>query len=91
MNSDSSPPTEGTPPPAVVKKSLSQEFFDFLKVFGIIGLAVTNLSGSITEFKFGDLISNIIDFLIIAFIVFLAYKQLSKYKLVEDKTKPENK
>ena len=131
MNSDSSPPIEGTPPPAVVKKSLSQEFFDFLKVFGIIGLAiafvigaaasklvtalvtdiidpivgfflpagslenmsvkVTNLSGSITEFKLGDLISNIIDFLIIAFIVFLAYKQLSKYKLVEDKTKPENK
>ena len=33
-------------------------------------------------------ISNIIDFLIIALIVFLAYKQLSKYKLVEDKTKP---
>jgi large conductance mechanosensitive channel len=131
VNSDSSPPTEGTPPPAVVKKSLSQEFFDFLTVFGIIGLAiafvigaaasklvtslvtdiidpiigfflpagslenmsvkVTNLSGSITEFKYGDLISNIIDFLIIAFIVFLAYKQLSKYKLVEDKIKPENK
>jgi len=39
----------------------------------------------------GDLISNIIDFLIIAFIVFLVYKQLSKFKLVEDKTKPESK
>jgi large conductance mechanosensitive channel len=39
----------------------------------------------------GDFISNIIDFLIIAFIVFLAYKQLSKFKLVEDKTKPEPK
>jgi large conductance mechanosensitive channel len=37
------------------------------------------------------LISNVIDFLIIAFIVFLAYKQLSKFKLVEDKTKPEPK
>jgi large conductance mechanosensitive channel len=48
---------------------------------------VTNLAGSTTEFKYGDLISNIIDFLIIALIVFLAYKQLSKYKLVEDKTK----
>lgn len=49
---------------------------------------VTNLAGSTTEFKYGDLISNIIDFLIIALIVFLAYKQLSKYKLVEDKTRP---
>jgi large conductance mechanosensitive channel len=50
---------------------------------------VTNLAGSTTEFKYGDLISNIIDFLLIAFIVFLAYKQLSKFKLVGDKTKPE--
>jgi large conductance mechanosensitive channel len=37
------------------------------------------------------LISNVIDILIIAFIVFLAYKQLSKFKLVEDKTSPEAK
>ena len=108
--------------------TLAQEFFDFLKTIGIIGLAiafvigqaasglvtafvndiidpiiglflpagslesmsvkVTNLAGSTTEFKYGDLISNIIDFIIIALLVFLAYKQLSKYKLVEDKTKP---
>jgi large conductance mechanosensitive channel len=114
--------------PPEVKRTLAQEFFDFLKIFGIIGLAIafvigqaasrlvtalvndiidpiigfflpagsldtltfkiTNLAGSTTEFKYGDLISNIIDFLIIALIVFLAYKQLSKYKLVEDKTKP---
>jgi len=114
--------------PPEVRRTLSQEFFDFLKTFGIIGLAiafvlgqaasrlvtafvndiidpliglflpagsletmsvkVTNLTGSTTEFKYGDLLSNIIDFLIIALIVFLAYKQLSKYKLVEDKTKP---
>ena len=114
--------------PPEVKRTLAQEFFDFLKTFGIIGLAiafvigqatsrlvtafvndivdpmigyflpagsletmsvkVTNLAGSTTEFKYGDLISTIIDFIIIAFIVFLAYKQLSKYKLVEDKTKP---
>jgi large conductance mechanosensitive channel len=113
--------------PPEVKRTLAQEFFDFMKTFGIIGLAiafvigqaasrlvtafvndiidpiigfflpagsletlfvkVTNLAGSTTEFKYGDLISNIIDFLIIALIVFLAYKQLSKYKLVEDKTK----
>jgi large conductance mechanosensitive channel len=114
--------------PPEVKRTLTQEFFDFMKTFGIIGLAiafvigqaasrlvtafvndiidpiigfflpagsletmsvkVTNLAGSTTEFKYGDLISNIIDFLIIALIVFLAYKQLSKFKLVEDKTKP---
>jgi large conductance mechanosensitive channel len=49
---------------------------------------VTNLAGSTTEFKYGDLISNIIDFLIIALIVFLAYRQLSRYKLVEDKPAP---
>ena len=49
---------------------------------------VTNLSGSTTEFKYRDLISNKIDFRIIALIVFLAYKQLFKSKLVEDKTKP---
>jgi large conductance mechanosensitive channel len=114
--------------PPEVRRTLAQEFFDFLKTIGIIGLAiafvigqaasrlvtafvndiidpiiglflpagsletlsvkVTNLAGSTTEFKYGDLISNIIDFLIIALIVFVAYKQLSKYKLVEDKTKP---
>ena len=114
--------------PPEVRRTLAREFFDFLKTFGIIGLAiafvigqaagrlvtafvndiidpiiglflpagsletlsvkVTNLAGSTTEFKYGDLISNIIDFLIIALIVFLAYKQLSKYKLIEDKTKP---
>lgn len=110
------------------KKSLMQEFFDFLKTFGVIGLAIafvigaaasklvtalvadivnplvglflpagdlqamqasiTGTSGAVSQFKYGDLIANIIDFLIIAFIVFLAYKQLSRYKLVEDKTKP---
>jgi large conductance mechanosensitive channel len=111
-----------------VRKSLIQEFFDFLKTFGVIGLAiafvigaaasklvtalvtdivnplvglflpagdlkamqasVVGTSGAISEFKYGDFIANIIDFAIIAFIVFLAYKQLSKRKLLEDKTKP---
>ncbi|MEW6042878.1 MAG: large conductance mechanosensitive channel protein MscL [Thermoproteota archaeon] len=40
-----------------------------------------------STFAYGDLIANIIDFLIIAFVVFLAYKQLSRLKIVEDKTK----
>ncbi|WP_231129043.1 MscL family protein [Candidatus Nitrosocosmicus hydrocola] len=115
----------------VVKKTLAQEFFDFLKTFGIIGLAlafvigqaasglvtslvndivdpliglflpagsldslsakVTNISGGITEFKYGHLLSSIIDFLIIALVVFIAYKQLSRFKLVDDKTIPEEK
>ncbi len=109
--------------PPSVKKSLAQEFFDFLKIFGIIGLAIAFVigqaasklvtafvndiinpfiglflpAGDLTKmaatvgkssFMWGDLIANIIDFLIIALIVFLAYKQLSRYKLVEDKTKP---
>jgi large conductance mechanosensitive channel len=112
--------------PAEVKRSLAQEFFDFLKVFGIIGLAIAFVIGQAasklvtafvddiitpfiglflpagdlkamsftigkSKFMWGDLISNVIDFLIIAFIVFLAYKQLSKFKLVEDKSKPEAK
>jgi large conductance mechanosensitive channel len=38
-----------------------------------------------STFLYGDLIANIIDFLIIAFIVFILYKQLTKFKLVEDK------
>jgi large conductance mechanosensitive channel len=52
---------------------------------------VTNSATGVTStFAYGDLISNIIDFLIIAFIVFLAYKMLSRYRVfgVEDKTKP---
>ncbi|MFL6343722.1 MAG: large conductance mechanosensitive channel protein MscL [Nitrososphaeraceae archaeon] len=112
--------------PVEVKRSLAQEFFDFLKTFGIIGLAIAFVIGQAasklvtalvndiitpfigifipsgdlnavsftigkSKFLVGDLISSIIDFLIIAFIVFLAYRQLSKFKLVEDKTKPEPK
>lgn len=122
MSKDAQPPE--------VKKGLIEEFFQFLKTFGVIGLAiafvigaaasklvtalVTDIvnplvglflpagdlkamsvnatsvigSGAVSEFKYGDLIANIIDFLIIAFIVFIAYKQLSKHKLLEDKTKP---
>jgi large conductance mechanosensitive channel len=44
-----------------------------------------------SKFMWGELVANMIDFLIIAFIVFLAYKQLSRFKLVEDKTKPDKK
>jgi large conductance mechanosensitive channel len=113
------------------KKTLAQEFFYFLKTFGIIGLAIAfvigqaasglvtsfvddiinpliglfipagnldavsirvpNISGGTTEFRIGHLISSIIDFVIIALVVFLAYKQLSRFKLVDDKTIPEKK
>jgi len=51
---------------------------------------MTNISGEITEFRYGHLISKIIDFLIIALVVFIAYKQLSRFKLVDDKTLPKN-
>jgi large conductance mechanosensitive channel len=50
--------------------------------------SVTNhLTGVTSEFRYGDFIANVIDFLIIAVIVFILYKQLSRFKLVEDKTK----
>ena len=121
------PPSSSTP----VTRTFIQEFFDFLKTFGIIGLAiafvlgqassklvtalvediinplvglflpsgsletlsakVTGVSGTMSEFKYWDFIANIIDFLIIALVVFVAYKFLSRYKIVEDKTKSEGK
>ncbi|WP_238549719.1 MscL family protein [Candidatus Nitrosotenuis chungbukensis] len=40
-----------------------------------------------STFAYGDLIASTVDLLIIAGLVFLPYKQLSKFKLVEDKTK----
>ena len=123
----SSSPSSKEPVPTT--KTFITQFFDFLKTFGIIGLAIafvigqassklvtafvediinplvglflpsgsleqlsakiTNVSGGISEFKYGDFIANIIDFLIIALVVYVAYKALSKYKIVEDKTKTE--
>jgi large conductance mechanosensitive channel len=120
----SSSPNEPLP-----TRTFITQFFDFLKTFGIIGLAIafvigqassklitslvediinpliglflpsgsleqlsakiTSVSGAISEFKYGDFIANIIDFLIIALVVFVAYKALSKYKIVEDKSKAE--
>lgn len=35
--------------------------------------------------------TSIINFLVIALVVFVAYKQLSRYNIVEDKTKEEKK
>lgn len=61
----------------------------------LIGLAMPDV-GNLKEisftvgkstFLYGDLIANVIDFTVIAFVVFILYKQLSKFKLVEDKTK----
>ena len=48
---------------------------------------VNNVSGAISVFKYGDFIANVIDFLLIALIVFIMYKILSKFRLVDDKTK----
>lgn len=133
LGKDNDPGTIPPPPPplAPVSRSFAQQFFDFLKTFAIIGLAiafvigaaasklvtafvedivnptvglflpageltkmsanVTGVSGATSQFKYGDLTANIIDFLIIALVVFVAFKFLSKYKLVEDKTNPESK
>ena len=116
--------------PAPQKKSLMTQFIEFLKTFGIIGLAIAfvigaaasklvtafvtdivnpivglalpagdlaamkyNVTNSATHatstFAYGDLTSNIIDFLIIAFVVFIMYKILTRFAIfgVEDKTK----
>jgi large conductance mechanosensitive channel len=131
LSSDDLKKDESTEEVLIVKKTLAQEFFYFLKTFGIIGLAIAfvigqaasglvtsfvddiinpliglfipagnldavsiqvpNISGGTTEFRIGHLISSIIDFMIIALVVFLAYKQLSRFKLVDDKTIPEKK
>ena len=131
MSSDDLKKDESTEEVLIVKKTLAQEFFYFLKTFGIIGLAIAfvighaasglvtsfvddiinpliglflpagnldavsvqvpNISGGTTGFRIGHLISSIIDFMIIALVVFLAYKQLSRFKLVDDKTIPEKK
>ena len=40
-----------------------------------------------STFSYGDLISNIINFLIIALVVFIAYKQMSRFGLMQDPTK----
>lgn len=56
-----------------------------------LAVNVTGVHGTVSQFKYGDLISNIIDFLIISLLVFVAYKVLAKYKILEDKTKPEEK
>ena len=116
--------------PTPKAKSLMQQFMEFLKTFGIIGLAiafvigaassklitafvndlinpivglalrsgslkelsysVTNsVTGATSTFAYGDLIANIIDFVIIAMLVFVMYKILSRNPMfgVEDKTK----
>ena len=56
-----------------------------------LAVNVTGVHGTVSQFKYGDLISNIMDFLIISLLVFVAYKVLAKYKILEDKTKPEEK
>jgi len=50
-------------------------------------LKAMELTVGSSSFKYGDLMSNVIEFAIIALVVFVAYKQLSRLKLVEDKTK----
>ncbi len=129
-SSSSPPPSSSSPKEPLPTRTFIIQFFDFLKTFGVIGLAlafvigqassklitalvediinplvglflpsgsleqlsanIKGVSGSNSEFKYEDFIANIIDFLIIALVVYVAYKALSKYKIVEDKTKPED-
>ena len=125
MSNDDIKKSEQNDEVLIIKKTLTQEFFDFLKTFGVMALAlafvvgeaasglvtslvndiinpliglflpsgnldamsakVINISGELTEFKYGHLVSSIIDFLIIALVVFIAYKQLLRFKLVDEK------
>jgi large conductance mechanosensitive channel len=125
LTEKNTPSTSSSPNEPLPTRTFITQFFDFLKTFGIIGLAIafvigqassklitalvediinpliglflpsgsleqlsakiTGVSGAISEFRYGDFIANIIDFLIIALVVFVAYKALSKYKIVEDK------
>lgn len=39
-----------------------------------------------STFSYGEVLANTIDFLIIAFIIFLVYKQLVKFKMLEGKS-----
>jgi large conductance mechanosensitive channel len=129
LTEKNTPSTSSSPNEPLPTRTFITQFFDFLKTFGIIGLAIafvigqassklitalvediinpliglflpsgsleqlsakiTSVSGAISEFKYGDFIANIIDFLIIALVVFVAYKALSKYKIVEYKSKTE--
>jgi large conductance mechanosensitive channel len=129
LTEKNTPSTSSLPNEPLPTRTFITQFFDFLKTFGIIGLAIafvigqassklitalvediinpliglflpsgsleqlsakiTGVSGAISEFRYGDFIANIIDFLIIALVVFVAYKALSKYKIVEDKSKAE--
>jgi large conductance mechanosensitive channel len=129
LTEKNTPSTSSSPNEPLPTRTFITQFFDFLKTFGIIGLAIafvigqassklitalvediinpliglflpsgsleqlsakiTGVSGAISEFRYGDFIANIIDFLIIALVVFVAYKALSKYKIVEDKSKTE--
>ena len=129
MTEKNTPSTSSSPNEPLPTRTFITQFFDFLKTFGIIGLAIafvigqassklitalvediinpliglflpsgsleqlsakiTGVSGAISEFRYGDFIANIIDFLIIALVVYVAYKALSKYKIVEEKSKTE--
>ena len=52
----------------------------FLPAGSLAALTITvpNLAGTTTVFRYGDLISNIINFLVIALVVFFAYKAALK-------------
>lgn len=47
---------------------------------------VIGISGQVSDFRYGDLISGSISFLIVVMIIFITYKSLSRFKIVDDKT-----
>jgi len=109
-------PKPAPPPAPPAKKSFSEEFMEFLKKYGVIGLAIAFIIGGAAgrlvtalvndllmpivavivpggewrttvlqvgpvKFLLGDFVGALIDFIIIALVVFLVSKQLAKTKL----------
>jgi large-conductance mechanosensitive channel len=79
--------------------AFTQEFF-FLKTFGVIGLAIAFVIGQAASALVNAFVKDIIDAFIGLFLpagslaaltLKVAYKQLSRYNILEDKTKGEKK
>jgi len=53
----------------------------------LMSVVTNSVTGAVSEFKYGDFIMNVIEFIVIALLVFIAYKILSKKGYIDDPTK----
>jgi large conductance mechanosensitive channel len=76
----------------LVNSVVQDMFSPFIGLFlpsgslGNMNVNMTSISGQVSEFRYGDLMLKMIDFVIILFLMFIVYKELSRMKLVDDKT-----